>query len=1746
MNQKRIVSGKQLLKFFFTFFTLILFAVSSLQAQNVMGDNEYDNLIKQADQHFSAKQFVRARTAYQQALKLNPDSQYAKAQIKKVQAEIDKQLDSEIDDLLLDDSNSEEKEKKYRENVDKANALFDKKKYDEAKKFYQLALSFVPDEDYPQQRLEAIDKLIIEQQGEVKFKEFVAKGDAALKLKKYPDAKAAYEEAKKYKSGDPYPAQKIAEIDKALEEQAKGEKLENDYKAAISKGETAFSAKKYDEAKTSFEQAASLKPNEKLPKDKIALIDAEIAKEAKAEQVEKDFKAAMDAGDKALVAKDLDNAKKSFIDAQKLKPNDAGVATKLKDVEAQLANKLKEEKLTNDFQAAIKQGDDAFAKKDYNMAKSAYNQALTLKPNEKYPKDKIAESDKLLGDLAAQKKLDDDYNAAISNAENLFAQKKYNEAKIAFETALKLKPNEQVPKTKIGDIIKLMEGEAKQAELDKKYTETISKADEALKAEKLAEAKTAYTEAAALKANEQYPKTKLTEVEKLIADKARNEKLEADYQAAMKEGETKFAAKDLNASKAAFENASKLKPSETLPKTKISEVEKLIADKMAGDKLETDYQNAMKKADDAFAKKDYTNAKSLYGEALKIKPNEKLPADKIAESDKLLGELANQKKQDEDYAAAIKSGEDAFGAKKYDDAKIAYENALKIKPNEAAPKAKIAEITKLIEADAKQTEINNKFNDLMSKAEAAFGSKDLANAKKIYQEASVLKPNENLPKTKIADIDKLIAEQQNQEKLEADYQAAMKEGEAKLTAKDLNAAKAAFEKAVNLKASETLPKEKLKEVNDLITQKQQSESIEAGYAAAIKKADEAFAKKDYNNSKAGYNEALKFKPSDKYSLDKIAEADKNLAELSSQKKLDDDYNSKMVTADAFLNSKKYNEAKAEFEAALALKPNESTPKTKIAEIVKIIEEQNKNQALLNQFEDLMKNAENAFKSKDYQTAKGLYNQALGLKSDDGIAKARIDEIDKIIENEAKNLENQKAFENAIAQAEKALNEKKFDESLSAFKKASSLKDNDKYSVEKIKEVEKIIADKALADKNEQEYKSALSKADEALFAKDFQKAKTLFETAQKLNPSDSYPKEKLELINKELEELNKNKALNEKYQAIIQKADEALAAKDYKKAKGLFGEAITAKPEETYPSQKIREIDDAILAIEKEKKTEEDYKTAIAAADKALEAKDYQTAVKLYNDARLLKTNETYPNDRIAQINKITAEENKKKESDLRYNAAVERGDKAFDKKDWESAIIAYEEALIERNFESHPRKKMEEAKLEQKKKQDSEKIDADYLEAILEGDKLMANKDYKASKQSFLKAQSLKSNEKYPKEKIAELERLIEEAEKKNALEDKYNQAIASGDNYFGQKNYQMAKTNYLEAQKLKSSEEYPGKKLAEIENILADLAKQEEINAKYKKVIDEADKLFVSEKYQNAIEKYNEALTIKSSEKYPNDKIAEINRIMNDAEAAKKLEEEYLRLVAEGDASLKTKKYEEALTSYTEAQKLKPSEQYPKIKIDEINIILSKKEQKKNISEEQYKKAIADGDENFNAKKYVDARENFSSALALKPSEKYPQDKLAEIKKLLDEKDGFEKLVIQADKLYDDNKPFDALSKYFQANKLKPEDAHVTLRINELKERLKAKTEEIKNEPAKPRPEYISRSEKLAKEYPQGITQETKDLPEYEKQVVRKIVVDGDKAREFTKVIYKFGTFYFTEDGTPISEYYWDKAEEFTKDSK
>ena len=64
-----------------------------------------------------------------------------------------------------------------------------------------------------------------------------------------------------------------------------------------------------------------------------------------------------------------------------------------------------------------------------------------------------------------------------------------------------------------------------------------------------------------------------------------------------------------------------------------------------------------------------------------------------------------------------------------------------------------------------------------------------------------------------------------------------------------------------------------------------------------------------------------------------------------------------------------------------------------------------------------------------------------------------------------------------------------------------------------------------------------------------------------------------------------------------------------------------------------------------------------------------------------------------------------------------------------------------------------------------------------------------------------------------------------------------------------------------------------------------------------------------------------------------------------------------------------------------------------------------------------------------------------------------------------------------------------------------------------------------------------KLAQEYPEGVTEES--YTEGNKVIIRRVVVNGNKADEYSKVIAKWGTFYF-KNGQSITEMMWRSGTE------
>jgi hypothetical protein len=95
------------------------------------------------------------------------------------------------------------------------------------------------------------------------------------------------------------------------------------------------------------------------------------------------------------------------------------------------------------------------------------------------------------------------------------------------------------------------------------------------------------------------------------------------------------------------------------------------------------YSDAITKADNLFNEKNYESARNEYRTAQTIKPEETYPQQRITEIGTLIAQLSAAQKTYED---AVAKGDREFKAEKFDAAKLAYNvDAQKAKPDESYP-----------------------------------------------------------------------------------------------------------------------------------------------------------------------------------------------------------------------------------------------------------------------------------------------------------------------------------------------------------------------------------------------------------------------------------------------------------------------------------------------------------------------------------------------------------------------------------------------------------------------------------------------------------------------------------------------------------------------------------------------------------------------------------------------------------------------------------------------------------------------------------------------------------------------------------------------------------------------------------------------------------------------------------------------------------------------------------------------------
>ncbi|HAH22641.1 MAG TPA: hypothetical protein DCL77_02565, partial [Prolixibacteraceae bacterium] len=863
--------------------------------------------------------------------------------------------------------------------------------------------------------------------------------------------------------------------------------------------------------------------------------------------------------------------------------------------------------------AMVSKGDAAFGQKDYETAKGSYTNALGIKPTAEEVKSKIKNIDSILQKIAEDKKKEEDLKLALAAKE-------------------------------------------------KAYADAIAKADKSFTAENYSDAKTSYSDALTIKPNDVYSTGRIAKIEEIIADKSKLQQTEAEFLAMVSKGDASFEQKNYEAAKGSYSNALGMRPNAEEVKTKIKNIDSILQ-KIAEDKKKEEvrllalseanekaYTETIAKGKKQIDQKTYSDARVTFQQAKKLKPAELLPDEMIAKVDALIAdnerELASARLKEEAYQKSIKEAQGnsfmeamakadkAFSENDFNTAKTGYQTAIAINGTDPIAKQKLGQTEAKLGELAKLTQA---YNTAINAANKFVGDKQYKEAKEKYQEALQYLPDSDYPKRQVEKLDALLSQAATELQKEEAYASKVKEAESLLSAKDYISARSTFVQASEIKPSEPLPVNRIKEIDkllaDLALEEANKKASESGYLESIKRADEAFAAKEYTSARLSYSGALSVKPNEQYPKDQIAKIDGLLKEL----------------------------AAAEEKAKLL--------------VLEETQRQAKEKAIKEQYDQAISEADKAFAAKLYPAAKTSYSNALSILPNEKYPKDQISKIDGLIASEEKNRVAVVTKEEVIAPAPKV-----------------------NVPVYNAVETEKATVTRAQSYKAVNTYEEAISKADDSFGIKDYTVARFYYYKAMDLKSKEEYPKNQIELIRK-LVDAELSSVDRSGYQQAITQADDAFKIQNYTVAKFFYNKAIGIKSWEKYPKDRVQEILALTNSLLSERE-EKEYHDLIAKGDEAYAVKDISVARFYYNKAIAIKKDETYPRIKIKDIQKLIDQDTQDGRK-LEYNKLIELADEALKSESFSIARFNYNKALNLKPEEKYPKDQLKliKEKLDKQKK---------------------------------------------------------------------------------------------------------------------------------------------------------------------------------------------------------------------------------------------------------------------------------------------------------------------------------------------------------------------------------------------------------------------------------------------------------------
>ena len=529
------------------------------------------------------------------------------------------------------------------------------------------------------------------------------------------------------------------------------------------------------------------------------------------------------------------------------------------------------------------------------------------------------------------------------------------------------------------------------------------------------------------------------------------------------------------------------------------------------------YQSLMASGDKEFAKNEYIKAKTYYQEALRIKPNDASAKSKLNST---LKKISEQNKKEEQFFVHIDEADALYAENSLEKALAEYEKALKIFPKDEYALGKKSEISTILKNEKDKLDA---FSEMVTLGDELLNSEKFAEAVVQYESALKLYPNNQVAKTKYLD------------------------------------AKSKKE-AYDLKVSE--------------------------YDRLKSKGQEFTLRKKYGEAISYYEQALQLFPNDD---DLVA----TINELQNKKNIADNYNTKIAEADAFYEDRSYNDAQSAYRAALTVIPNDSYALGMIARIDEIVNSpeyrkiQNDKAKLDSDFAGFISKGDNAMDQKNYESALSYYVKALELKPTNAEALSKKQNAENMIlyaEQQRKEQERLAAIEaekqrqaqiqSLINTGNQQLTNRQYVEAEQSYNQVLAIDPNNVIAIDKLS----IIAShyEEIQRQKQENYDNAMSEGRYAMDSQNFAEAIKQFNIALTNKPGDETANQLLTSA-QQMENM-RLAALENEYNGYITKADAQFQTKNYDKAIEFYTKAMQVNTGNPYPANKIREIGEILKA----------------------------------------------------------------------------------------------------------------------------------------------------------------------------------------------------------------------------------------------------------------------------------------------------------------------------------------------------------------------------------------------------------------------------------------------------------------------------------------------------------------------------------------------------------------------------------------